>query len=68
MIQNYDHAVKAADGPIGQKIWGDMPKEVGAPSIDPLFSFRHIYNTKMPINSQPTCQDEIPRAKKRGYD
>ena len=52
MIQNYDHAVKVADGPIGQKIWGDMPKEVGVHLVSiPLFSFRHIYNTKMPINS-----------------
>ncbi len=52
MIQNYAHAVKVADGPIGQKIWGSMPKEVGVHLVTiPLFSFRHIYNTKMPINN-----------------
>ena len=52
MIQNYEHAVKVADGPIGQKIWGDMAKEVGVHLVAiPLFSFRHIYNTKMPINN-----------------
>ena len=26
MIQNYEHAVRVADGPVGQMIWGDMPK------------------------------------------
>lgn len=52
MIQNYDHAVAIADGPIGQKIWGAMPEEVGVHlAAIPLFSFRHVYNTKMPINS-----------------
>lgn len=52
MIQNYDHAVKVADGPIGKMIWGAMPKEVGVHLVTiPLFSFRHIYNTKMPINN-----------------
>ena len=52
MIQNYEHAVKIADGPIGEKIWGDMPKEVGVHlAAMPLFSFRNVYNTKMPINS-----------------
>jgi tripartite ATP-independent transporter DctP family solute receptor len=52
MIQNYEHAVKIADGPVGKEIWGDMPKEVGVHLYSiPLFSFRHIYNTKMPINN-----------------
>lgn len=52
MIQNYEHAVKVADGPIGQAIWGNMPEEVGVHLYTiPLFSFRHIYNTKMPINN-----------------
>lgn len=52
MIQNHEHAVAIADGPIGQKIWGDMPEEVGVHlAAMPLFSFRHIYNTKQPINS-----------------
>ncbi len=52
MIQNYDHAVKVADGPVGKMIWGDMPKEAGVHLITiPLFSFRHIYNTKQPINN-----------------
>ena len=52
MIQNYEHAVRVADGPVGQMIWGDMPTEVGVHLIEmSLFSFRHIYNTKMPINN-----------------
>jgi TRAP-type C4-dicarboxylate transport system substrate-binding protein len=52
MIQNYEHAVSVADGPVGQMIWGDMPKEVGVHLVSiPLFSFRHIYNTKQPINN-----------------
>ena len=52
MIQNYEHAVKVADGPVGQEIWGGMPKEVGVHLVTiPLFSFRHIYNTKQPINN-----------------
>ncbi|MBT6278441.1 MAG: TRAP transporter substrate-binding protein, partial [Chromatiales bacterium] len=52
MIQNYEHAVRVADGPVGQMIWGDMPKEVGVHLVSiPLFSFRHIYNTKQPINN-----------------
>jgi len=52
MIQNYEHAVAVADGPIGEKIWGAMPEEVGVHLVAmPLFSFRHVYNTKMPINS-----------------
>jgi tripartite ATP-independent transporter DctP family solute receptor len=50
MIQNYEHGVKVADGPVGQMIWGDMPKEVGVHLVSiSLFSFRHIYNTKKPI-------------------
>lgn len=52
MIQNFDHAVRVADGPVGQMIWGEMPKEVGVHLVTiPLFSFRHIYNTKQPINN-----------------
>ena len=51
MIQNYEHAVKIADGPVGRKIWGDMPGEVGVHLVSmPYFAFRHVYNTKMPIN------------------
>ncbi|MBF2761227.1 MAG: TRAP transporter substrate-binding protein [Ectothiorhodospiraceae bacterium AqS1] len=52
IIQNYEHAVRVADGPVGEMIWGDMPKEVGVHLVAiPLFSFRHIYNTKHPINN-----------------
>lgn len=52
MIQNYDHAVKISDGPIGQQIWGDMPQEVGVHLVSmPYFAFRHVYNTKQPINN-----------------
>ncbi|NKC12135.1 MAG: C4-dicarboxylate ABC transporter substrate-binding protein [Gammaproteobacteria bacterium] len=51
MIRNYEHAVRVADGPVGRMIWGDMPKEAGVHLVSiPLFSFRHIYNTKHPIN------------------
>ena len=31
MLQNYDHAVAVADGPIGQEIWGNMAEEIGVP-------------------------------------
>ena len=52
MLQNYEHAVAVADGPIGQEIWGNMAEEIGVHLVTiPLFSFRHIYNTKMPINN-----------------
>ena len=52
MLQNYEHAVSVADGPIGQEIWGNMAEEIGVHLVTiPLFSFRHIYNTKMPINN-----------------
>ena len=52
MLQNYDHAVAVADGPIGQEIWGNMAEEIGVHLVTILlFSFRHIYNTKMPINN-----------------
>lgn len=52
MIQNFEHAVAIADGPAGQAIWGTMPEDVGVHLVTiPLFSFRHIYNTKMPINN-----------------
>ncbi len=52
MIQSYEHGVRVADGPVGQMIWGDMPEKVGVHLVTiSLFSFRHIYNTKMPINN-----------------
>jgi TRAP-type C4-dicarboxylate transport system substrate-binding protein len=52
MLQNFEHAVAVADGPIGQEIWGNMAEEIGVHLVTiPLFSFRHIYNTKMPINN-----------------
>jgi len=51
MLQNYDHAIKVVDGPVGQKIWKDMPKDAGVHLVSIiLVSFRHIYNTKKPIN------------------
>jgi len=47
MLQNYEHALKVVDGPVGQKIWSDMPKEAGVHLVKiTLVSFRHIYNTK----------------------
>ena len=52
MIQNYEHYLAVVDGPIGKEIWGSMPEEVGVHvAAMPLVSFRHIYNTKMPINN-----------------
>lgn len=52
MLQNYEHALKVVDGPVGQMIWKDMPKDAGVHLINiTLVSFRHIYNTKKAINS-----------------
>ena len=52
MLQNYKHAIKVVDGPIGEMIWKDMPKEAGVHLVKIiLVSFRHIYNSKKPINT-----------------
>ncbi len=52
MLQNYKHAIRVVDGPVGQKIWGNMPEEAGVHLVKiSLVSFRHIYNTKKAINS-----------------
>jgi tripartite ATP-independent transporter DctP family solute receptor len=52
MLQSLDHAYKVVDGEVGQKIWGDMPKEAGVHLVKiSLVSFRHIYNTKKAIES-----------------
>ncbi len=52
MLQSYEHALKVVDGPVGQKIWGNMPKEAGVHLVKiSLVSFRHVYNTKTAINS-----------------
>ena len=52
MLQNYEHAIKVVDGPVGQMIWKDMPKEAGVHLVAiTLVSFRHIYNTKKAITS-----------------
>jgi tripartite ATP-independent transporter DctP family solute receptor len=52
MLQNYDHAIKVVDGPVGQMIWNDMPKVAGVHLIGiTLVSFRHVYNTKKAINN-----------------
>ena len=52
MFQNYEHALRVIDGPVGQQIWGDMPKDAKVHMVKiPLVSFRHIYNTRKPINS-----------------
>ncbi len=52
MLQNYEHAVKVVDGPVGQMIWKDMPKEAGVHLVSiAVISFRHIYNSKQAINS-----------------
>ena len=52
MFQSYEHAIRVVDGPVGQQIWGDMPKDAKVHMVKiPLVSFRHIYNTRTPINS-----------------
>ena len=52
MLQSYEHALKVVDGPVGKKIWGDMPKDAGVELVKiSLVSFRHIYNTKKAIKS-----------------
>lgn len=52
MLQSYEHAIKVVDGPVGQKIWGDMPKEAGVHLVKiSLVSFRHVYNSKKAINN-----------------
>jgi tripartite ATP-independent transporter DctP family solute receptor len=52
IFQSYEHAVKVLDGPIGKKIWSDMPAKADVHLIK-VFSiaFRHIYNTKTDIKS-----------------
>ncbi len=58
MLQNYEHAIKVVDGPVGKMIWKDMPKEAGVHLINiTLVSFRHIYNTKKAIK---TIEDFAP--------
>ena len=52
MLQNLEHGLKVVDGPVGQMIWKDMPKETGVHLVAITFvSFRHIYNSKKPINN-----------------
>jgi len=52
MLQSLEHAFKVVDGPIGEMIWKDMPKEAGVHMLKiSLVSMRHIYNTKKAINS-----------------
>ncbi|MCH9675223.1 MAG: TRAP transporter substrate-binding protein [Gammaproteobacteria bacterium] len=52
MLQSYEHALRIVDGPVGEQIWGDMPKDAKVHMVKiPLVSFRHFYNTKGPINS-----------------
>ena len=64
MIQNYEHAVKVADGPVGQEIWGGMPKEVGVHLVTiPLFSFRHITTPSSRLTIWLILQIEIPCSK-----
>ena len=43
MFQNYDHALRVVDGPVGEKIWGDMPEKVGTHLLAiPQASFTQI--------------------------
>lgn len=52
MLQSLEHAYKVVDGPVGKMIWGDMPEKAGVHLVKiSLVSLRHIYNTKIDINS-----------------
>ncbi len=52
MIQNLQHGYKVVDGPVGKMIWGDMPAKTKVHMVKiSLISFRHIYNSKKPINN-----------------
>ena len=52
MFQSYEHAIRVIDGPVGQMIWGDMPKDAGVHMVKiPYVVFRHLYNTNQAINS-----------------
>jgi len=52
MLQSIEHALKVVDGPIGEMIWGDMPKEAGVTLVKiSHMAFRNIYNSKAEINS-----------------
>ena len=52
MIQNLQHGYKVVDGPVGKMIWGDMPAKAKVHLVKiSLISFRHVYNSKKPINS-----------------
>jgi len=52
MIQSLEHGYKVVDGPVGTMIWGDMPEKAKVHLVKiALISFRHVYNTKKPINS-----------------
>ena len=52
MFQNYDHALRVVDGPVGEKIWGDMPEKVGTHLLAiPQASFTNLHNSKFPVNS-----------------
>ena len=51
-IQSYEHAEEVLDGPIGREIWKDMPEQAGVHLVSIVqIAFRHIYNTKQPIDS-----------------
>jgi TRAP-type C4-dicarboxylate transport system substrate-binding protein len=52
MLQSMEHAHKVVDGEVGDMIWADMPEKAGVHMVKiSLVSFRHIYNTKKPIES-----------------
>ncbi|MGR8934946.1 MAG: TRAP transporter substrate-binding protein [Gammaproteobacteria bacterium] len=52
ILQDYEHAIKVVDGPVGRMIWQDMPKEAGVHVVSIVqVSFRQLYNTKTAIRS-----------------
>ena len=52
VFQNAEHAQTIVNGPIGQQIWADMPDATGVHLIAiTSVAFRHIFNTKHPIQN-----------------
>lgn len=52
IFKSPEHAEAVVDGPVGQKIWADMPSETGVHLVKiAAIAFRHLYNTEREIQS-----------------
>lgn len=52
IFKSPEHAEAVVDGPIGQAIWADMPKEARVHLVKiAAISFRHLYNTEKAIEN-----------------